>query len=221
MHYIGLALYAEGPTDYAFLRPLLQRVCEDICLRDAQQPVDLGEVLGLNHPVHVNNEPRERRVLEAAKEHVGAWRILFVHTDGAGDPSAARQSLVQPALNALHAELDRQGTGVSVVPVRETEAWAICDGDALRQVFGTIMNDRQLGIPSPPRLAETTPDPKATLMRAFLNTNPTSKRRRRGVTPLLNALGESVALSQLRLLSSFRALEAEVLEALRELNVVR
>ena len=35
MHYLGLALYAEGPTDYYFLRPLLPRLCEDICLRMA------------------------------------------------------------------------------------------------------------------------------------------------------------------------------------------
>ena len=35
MQYLSLALYAEGPTDYRFLSPLLQRLCEDICLRDA------------------------------------------------------------------------------------------------------------------------------------------------------------------------------------------
>lgn len=37
MHYLGLALYAEGATDYYFLRPLLLRLCEDICTQEASQ----------------------------------------------------------------------------------------------------------------------------------------------------------------------------------------
>jgi len=49
MHYLGLALYAEGRTDYYFLRPLLLRLCEDICLNEANQAVEFGEeVIGLN-----------------------------------------------------------------------------------------------------------------------------------------------------------------------------
>ncbi len=41
MHYLGIALYAEGPTDYYFLRPLLQRLCEDICLRESPHSVEV------------------------------------------------------------------------------------------------------------------------------------------------------------------------------------
>ena len=38
MQYLGLALYAEGKTDYRFLRPLLLRLCLSACGR-AVQPV--------------------------------------------------------------------------------------------------------------------------------------------------------------------------------------
>ena len=48
MQYLSLALYAEGPTDYRFLSPLLQRLCEDICLRDALDLVEVSEVLALD-----------------------------------------------------------------------------------------------------------------------------------------------------------------------------
>ena len=50
MHYLGLALYAEGPTDYGFLCPLLRRLCEDICTRDASDLVEVSDVLSLDHP---------------------------------------------------------------------------------------------------------------------------------------------------------------------------
>ena len=31
MHYLGLALYAEGRTDDRFLGPVLRRLCEEVC----------------------------------------------------------------------------------------------------------------------------------------------------------------------------------------------
>ena len=43
MKYLGLALYAEGPTDHEFLSPLLLRVCEDLALRSGQ-PIELSKV---------------------------------------------------------------------------------------------------------------------------------------------------------------------------------
>lgn len=94
MHYLGIALYAEGPTDYYFLRPLLQRLCEDICLRESPHSVEFSEVLALDHTEKVKNAPREARILQAAQAARSAWRILFVHTDGSNDPARAREQLV-------------------------------------------------------------------------------------------------------------------------------
>lgn len=131
MHFIGLALYAEGPTDYHFLRPLLLRLCSDICLTDASAPVEFSEeVIALNHAAAVDDRPRPYRIVDAAKQAKGAWRIVFVHTDGAGDPTRARLSLAQPAIDLFHQECATDGVGVAVIPVRETEAWALVDGDA-------------------------------------------------------------------------------------------
>jgi len=218
--HLGLALYAEGPTDYYFLRPLLIRLCEDICTREAPQPIELSEVFSLNTLPHMQNAPRAQRVVEAARAALGAWRILFVHADGAGDPDRARRQQTDPALEVLQRELREHGIGVAVVPVRETEAWAIVDGDALRQVFGTELTDSELGLPSVRQL-ESVSDPKAVLSSAFLATNPTGRRRRAGPTPLLNAIGEKVSLDRLRRLSAFQALENDLKVALKELRVLR
>ena len=220
MQYLGLALYAEGRTDYYFLRPLLQRLCEDICAKESPHSIEFAEVLGLDTAPHLRNAPREQRILDAAKEARGAWRILFVHTDGASNPSYAREHLAQPAIDLLREDWGDTGIGVAVIPFRETEAWAICDGDALRQVLGTTLTPTELGLPATSAAIEGTSDPKAVLKNAFLATKPSDRRKRQGVSPMLNALGEQVALHRLRQLSGFMTLETELRSALRTLRIL-
>lgn len=49
MHFLGLALYAEGRTDERFLGPVLQRLCGDVCARQSRRPVQFNdEVLMLS-----------------------------------------------------------------------------------------------------------------------------------------------------------------------------
>lgn len=221
MHYLGIALYAEGPTDYYFLRPLLQRLCEDICLRESPHSVEFSEVLPLNHSGKVKNAPRDERILEAAQAARSAWRILFVHTDGANDPARAREQLVQPALALLQREMAEEGCGVALIPIRETETWAIWDGDALRQVFGTTLSDQDLGLAVNASMVESMANPKAALNQAFYATEPSARRKKQGVSPMLNALGEQVSLQRLRQIAGFALFEAELKQALRHLQILQ
>lgn len=64
-------------------------------------------------------------------------------------------------------------------------------------------------------------DPKKALDDAFLKTKPTSRRRRQGASPMLNALGESVSLERLRRLPGFQALEHELRQGLEVLGILR
>lgn len=221
MRYLGLALYAEGKTDYYFLAPLLLRLCESVCA-EAVEPVEFaGETLALDHRSEANDAPRDQRVLDAADQARGAWQLLFVHTDGANDPVLQRARLVEPALALLRARWGEDGLGVAVVPVRETEAWVLVDGDALRNVLGSTLSDEALGLPLSPQDVEAQLDPKAVLRAAFWATGPTGQRRRRGTSPMLNALGEQVALQRLRRLPSFQLLEEELRSALRTMRILR
>lgn len=221
MHYLGIALYAEGPTDYYFLRPLLQRLCEDICVRESPHSVEFSEVLALDHSSKTKDAPREQRVLDAAKAARGVWRVLFVHTDGANDPVRARAQLIQPALALLQQEMAEEGCGVALIPIRETETWAIWDGDALRQVFGTTLSDQDLGLAVNANLVESMADPKAALNQAFYATQPSARRKKQGVSPMLNALGEQVSLERLRQIAGFAQFETELKQALRQLKILR
>lgn len=222
MRNLGLALYAEGPTDYYFLRPLLLRVCEDICLREARTNVDVSEVLALDHPPALDDARREDRITEAARLALGAWNVLFIHADGASNPARMLREQVDPALQKLGARFGRATAGVPVVPVRETEAWAIVDGDALRKVFDTRLSDTEMGLPASAREIERVPDPKEVLENACkLATQPGRRRKPASASPYLNALGEQISLERLRGLEAFQRFESDLRDALARLNVLR
>jgi Domain of unknown function (DUF4276) len=219
MEYLGLALFAEGPTDHRFLRPLLLRLCEDLCAHHAPRPVEVTEVLSLHSLSGTEGLPRERRIADAAREAHGAWRVLFVHADGEGDPQAARRQRVQPGLDQLAADMAGRRAGIAVVPVRETEAWVLADGNALRRAFGTTLNDARLGLPRSPRQVEQLRDPKQTLNAAYAAISLRGRRAGYGPASFLQLLGEQVALNALRAVPSFAQMESDLLQVLRRWNI--
>jgi hypothetical protein len=112
------------------------------------------------------------------------------------------------------------GVGVGVVPVHEIESWILADGDALREVFSTSQSDRKLGVPAPASV-EGEPDPKQVLKHCYDLARPGARSRRQTEVQYFQELGECVALDALRRLKSFRSLEAELRQALRELKIIR
>ncbi|MDP3294669.1 MAG: hypothetical protein Q8M37_08015 [Nevskia sp.] len=220
MRYLQPALYAEGKDDYAFLSPLLLRLCEDLCARHSQEPVECGPVLGLDHPACTNDAPRAERIIAAAREAAPAWNVLFIHTDGGNDPDRQREQRVAPALSLLESTFGSGNRGVAVVPICETEAWLIHDGDTLRTLLGTTLTDIELDLPPNTGAVERVADPKRVYQAAFAAGQASPRRRRRDASSLLEALGEQLPLERLRGLSAFKALEAETMDALRELRIV-
>lgn len=222
MHYLGLAIYAEGRTDERFLGPVLQRLCGEICARESRHIVQFNdEILPLPHSPKLQHAPREDRIVDAARRGEGAWSILFVHADADGDADKARRERAQPALDRLRTVFGPSGQAVAVIPVRTTEAWALCDGDALRQVFGTTLDDKALALPASAKAIERLADPKRCLTAAF-EASQAGRRRRSSqtVSERLGALGGQIALGRLRQLAAFRDMEAELKQALRVLQVL-
>jgi hypothetical protein len=217
MAYLGLALFAEGPTDHRFLKPLLRRLCEHLCLNHAKTIVEIGDVLEIHTPARVKNEKRDIRVLEAAKDALYAWHILFVHTDGAGDPDRALTERIEPSIQRIVDEMgSEKRRGVAVVPVRETEAWCLVDGEALRKAIGVSRDDECLGLQEKPADVEKWMDPKQALDDACQKAISPNRRRRRGQkgADFLDQIGEFVSLEKLNNVPAFRKLYQELYDAL-------
>jgi len=219
VRYLGLALFAEGPTDHRFLSPILRRTAEELCLQYSTDQIEISNMLELHSPLQYRNQDRARRIVEAARQARGAYNILFMHTDGASDPERAWQERIRPAVQRLIVECANvQERPVAVVPIRETEAWALVDGEALRGAFGTVLDDVDLGIPNRPREVERIADPKQALDRAFDRVIGSRRRRKKKAPVFLNVIGERVRLALLRQVPAFQRFEQDLRTALTDLG---
>ncbi|KYF61551.1 hypothetical protein BE11_12790 [Sorangium cellulosum] len=218
MAFLSLALFAEGKSDYRLLTPLLRRLAEQVCVAEARTVVEVGDVIGVDAPPAYRDADRATRILEAARTFWGGACILFIHAD-ASVPAKAIAERVQPGIDLIRREL-RGGNCVAVVPVRETEAWALADGDALRHALGTTLDDAHMGVPNQPRDVEAIKDPKEALRAAFLQVVAPSLRRRSSPSDFFDVLGERIDLARLERVPAFAELGNDLRRALRELGIL-
>lgn len=218
MRYLSLALFAEGKTDHRFLSSVLQRLAADVCLRNANAIIDVGPFVSLTTPERSRGASRSERILAAASDADNAYHVLFIHTDGAGDHDRAFAERVGPAAEEIAARLsDGDRRTVGVVPVRETEAWALADGDAVRAAFGTGLPNDALGIPARPQDVEGVAHLKQVLQRA-LDLVMGAGRRRKQASDFLESIGERTQLDQLREVPAFRRMEDRLRLVLQQLG---
>ncbi len=219
MRYLSVALYAEGPSDVEFLRPVLHRLCME-CAAQSPENVELSDILALDDLPEHRGFARDERIVQAALAAAGAWVVLFIHADADRDERAAREERIEPARRRLQAAFDARHQSVGVVPVRMTEAWALADPDALRAAFGSTASDDWLGLADAvAHGADRLADPKRTLDAAFRVARP--RRRLLSVVPYLGRIGESASLACLRRLPAFRQLDADLRDALRTLAILK
>jgi hypothetical protein len=214
--FVGLALYAEGVTDHRFLEGIARRT---VTQAFAAQGVvaEIPEVQRLTVDGAANG--RADRIRNGAVNEQGAFHVLFIHADGNSDPARAWAERIEPGKTAVEGELGTHDRAVvGIVPTRMTEAWALCDGDALRQVLSSTKSDRELTLP-PPNQIEGLTDPKEVLDRVVSSAHSRSRRRRaESGAAYLDRLAEEIRLDALRALSSFQRFETDVDAALRHLG---
>lgn len=215
--WLGLALYAEGSADHRFLDELLRRAVEHALLSGGHA-VELSAMQRLVVPE--NLQGRAERIGGGAEQIQGAFHVLFVHADAGGDADRARVERVQPGVEEMRRRCaPGERRGVAVVPVRETEAWALADTERLCEVLGTTKTAQELGLPRSPADLEAVLDPKSLFEQVVRTARPgrRSRRRPRAAT-FLDLLGERTRVDQVARLPAFRAMLEELGEALHELG---
>lgn len=191
MRYLASGLVAEGATDDRFLRPLLTRALEELCSREFDEQVDVSEVQVLRGR---GGPPAVAEIVRLADEQRDSFLLLFVHRDQGANPGRVRSEWIEPLRAAWG---DRAQRLVMAVPVRETEAWMLADGDALRAVMRVRWPNNQLGVPAAPRRVEELSDPKQVLDRL-------GERISRSFHAYYERLGEEVSIDALSEVPAFR-----------------
>jgi hypothetical protein len=200
--WLGLALLTEGRSDDLFLPEVVRRSAQEVCGAWAEVPSPLV--------VRTSTGPgRHHELIRALARQEGAFTVVVYHRDGKSHPEQEIKNLIVPFRESLLRD-GREEPVVALVPVQETEAWALADADALRGVLGVNWSDHRMGRPRRIRELESDADPKATLRRLFEATTSWD-------VDFLARLGELVALDRLRELPSFRRWENDLAEALQTL----
>jgi hypothetical protein len=218
MRYLSLALFAEGPSDRGFLSRIIYRSVVEIGTHLSGQQLDVGERFVEGNPW--TRQDRAQRIREAFEElaRQGAVNLLFIHTDGAGDPLGARATRVDPAIRLLAAANPDGFQCIAVIPVRETEAWALADPQALMDELGWTGDIQNLAVEHDLDRPEAIPDPKAALADFRRAAGGQGRRRNRfSGEAIPSGLGDRVSLQKLRQLEAFGSFERETEQALRRM----
>ncbi|MGC4856782.1 DUF4276 family protein [Micromonospora sp. DT4] len=205
MRYLTSALISEGVTDDQFLPRLLARALTEICSTEFEDAVEVADVQPL----------RDRRgpcsvadVIGLVEQNPASFSLIFFHHDQGSNAERTAAEWLRP-LRELWGERAEQL--VAVVPVRETEAWLLADGDALRNALGVRWTDAEMGLPAQPRLAERVADPKSAL-------NSVMDRVSRTTTDHYGQLGELVSLARLQRVPAYQRWWSDTRHALERLG---
>lgn len=188
---MSIALHVEGQSDFEFLEPLLRR----LAIGHAPPGTVLAPIFRIGRR-EKSDDALLAKIREAAEQ--SAVDVVCLHQDA---DSRSRYDAVMAGKLAL-CEKARAKAGsrfgcVPIVPLRETEAWALADPSALCVALGI----RQLpsGWMERVRLPEDIQQPKEVLKGLVGEV----RRRRQSLQPLPQ-LGELVSIEALDRLPAFR-----------------
>lgn len=171
--FVRFLFIGEGSSDAALVRPL-----EELCIRFGVSEVqgiapDLRRYLQPGHTV--------REKVEAAYDLEPDVDVLFVHRD-ADEPKADKRI---SEIRSIAIGLEHPVPVIPVVPVQETESWALLDEDAIRKAADNPNGTTPISIPSPSRV-ESISDPKSHLQHTLITASGYSGRHLRRFKRRLN-----------------------------------
>ena len=206
MIYMCAGVYAEGPSDYDFLLPLLNRLLDSIAASLFPGAYEVAPTVGIDAPRGTEGG-RAEKIAAAIDVSWGACTLFVIHADADGDAGGARLNCIEPGVAAARVLRPEPPLAVAAcIPVREIEAWMLADPEAFRTLLG---DGSKSECPADPEREIT---PKATLLR-ILKDGGMKRRAER----LHAFFGERFRLDALRSLPAFRAFEVELVAALHAL----
>lgn len=208
MRYITSALVSEGTSDDRFLPPLLTRVLHEICGSEFADSVEIADVLALRGR---QGPSPVAGVIDLIDKNPHSFNVVFFHRDQGANAARVTGEWLDPLRAAWG---DRAERLVMVVPVRETEAWLLADGYALRNALGVTWTDSRMGLPRTPAGVEDVEDPKKAL-------NDIIRQVSRSRNDHWEQLGELVSVRRLLEVPAFRATWNDLRDVLADAGLQR
>jgi hypothetical protein len=145
----------------------------------------------------------------AAAQHSAGYHALIVHVDADDKtPDKAMNERIEPGfelVKASQAEICKQL--IPIIPIRMTEAWMLADPEAFKEVIGTNIAAKDLGLPVHPHQVESVLKPKQKLKLAIRLALAKRSRRRRSsirVGELYEPLARQISLERLSAVPAYQ-----------------
>lgn len=213
---ITIAYTTEGSTDKRFLESVIRKTFEEVALKcegsiEVYDPVYI-ELAKSGTFIH----DMELLLKDAFK--IGSNVVCF-HADA---DNKNDHDVFQYKIEPLNSLLEKLGNDtckniVSIVPIRMSEAWMLADKKLLKEEIGTTISDIELNINKQP---EAVADPKEVIIEALRIAQDHLPKRRNRITisELYQPIGQSISITELDKLSSFRKFKSSVENAFIKLN---
>lgn len=127
---VSSILVADGSSD-RMLIPVIQNA-----LKELYPAMAFSDVVFSSPKGHTLGE----RIAKTIEQY--SCDLLFIHRDAEKQPAIKRLEEIELSLDA---ELRQKA--VAIVPVRMTEAWLLCDEDAIRSAVGNTNGASELALP--------------------------------------------------------------------------
>lgn len=218
MTYVSWTLFAEGSSDREYYEVLIPRLINDISIRYGVRKITVPESPSIR--LGVSSRTIEHVAAEICRSK-DAFEILFIHSDTGG--AGLQRTLENRTLSYREMANDLcdfcRNRCVFITPKHETEAWTICDQNALLEATGMNQVPPYVQLPQNGRDAERDRDPKNTIQRFFRSTR--SRKTSSSVNIPYAAIAQRQSLDALRTARTFVDFENSLYEAMSTLGCFR
>jgi hypothetical protein len=209
MIYLCAGIYAEGPTDEAFLCKLVDRLLHNIAHDVCPGQFTIEDTRAIQEPrALLWKRDRATRIAAAIDYAWEPCNVFVIHGDADGNREKAFEERIRPGIERAR-ETHPDLAAAACIPVQETEAWMLADPDAFQKIF-----ERPVSEPLPHDV-DSLRDPKTCLENTLRTMGVSAGRAFDGYDALL---GDHVCFDSLQRLSAFRQFESN-LRAAVELHV--
>lgn len=220
MKTLTMAFFGEGSTDHRFLPIIIKRTAIDILRQSGSSHVEVLDPISVGQGIRAQTQAE--KILRAAEQAYGV-HLLIVHLDAdTRDPRVAYEERFLPGLEAV-----QQSTGqlcrtlIPIIPVKNMEAWLLCDVEAFQEAVGTRLQGHELGLPLHPHQVEALSDPKS-VFRNAVTVAMTHRRRRGRIDPgkYYELLGHSIRLDRLQAVPAYQTFREDFTSLLARLRFI-
>jgi hypothetical protein len=215
---IYVAFHGEGPTDERLFVNISERIIKEYLLEN-------NISAQISWLVLKDKKPTSEQTLTYAAKASKDQDILIFHRDADNtDWKICYSQHFQDGLETIEQLSNHVACKkiITLIPVKETEAWMLCDKELFRDIIETDLSLASLGLTYQIKNIESIGDPKSLIENAInLHRQSLSRRRRKfavNLSEIYERFSQEIQFEHLENLDSFNRFKESIRKVLSEIS---